>query len=167
MVDFARQMQTAKADAGGLLRSAYGKARGHALRLSLNLELLWWCAKEAGEAPPTEITERAFAAAAALMADYYVPMAERVYGDAGSSKADRNAATIARWIMKTRPREMHVRRLQREVRLPGLVTAGEIRDAAEALVDAGWLREPGHGTSFGQRGRNAYSVNPRLMGVEA
>jgi hypothetical protein len=167
MVDFARQMQVAKAEAGGLLRSAYGKARGHALRLSLNLDLLWWCAKDSSEAPPTKISKRAFAAAASLMADYYVPMAERVYGDAGASKADCSAATIARWIMKTRPREVHVRRLQREVRLPGLVTAGEIRDAAEVLVDAGWLREPSPGTSFGPRARNAYSVNPRLTGAEA
>src|SRR5262249_30356813 len=39
---FGREMQRRQKDASGLLRSAYGKARGQALRLSLNLEFLWW-----------------------------------------------------------------------------------------------------------------------------
>jgi hypothetical protein len=82
---------------------------------------------------------------------------------------DRNAATMARWIIAARPAELHVRHLQREVRLPGLRAAEQIRAAAEqiraaadALVEADWLRPPAPGTEFGQRGRIAYAVNPRL-----
>jgi hypothetical protein len=55
-----------------------------------------------------------------------------------------------------------VRHLQREVWLPGLRTAEQIREAAEVLVEADWLREPTPGIAFGQRGRIAYAVNPRL-----
>jgi len=102
------------------LRTAYGKARGHALRLALNLELLWWCAEDGMAAPLTAISARALAAAAHLVSGYFIPMAERVYGDAGASAGERNAATLGRWIRKHHPTEVHVRHMQREIRLPGL-----------------------------------------------
>jgi hypothetical protein len=54
-------------------------------------------------------------------------MAERVYGD---------AATLARWIFRERPTELHVRRLQREEQLPGRRSAEQIRHAAKVLVEA-------------------------------
>jgi hypothetical protein len=43
-----------------------------------------------------------------------------------------------------------------------LRTAEQIRAAADVLVEADWLRAPARGEEFGQRGRIAYSVNPRL-----
>jgi hypothetical protein len=43
---FGREMQDRQTSAGGLLRSAIGKARGAALRLALVLELLWWCGED-------------------------------------------------------------------------------------------------------------------------
>jgi hypothetical protein len=46
--------------------------------------------------------------------------------------------------------------------LQGLRTAEQIRAAAGVLVEADWLREPEPGVAFGQRGRIAYAVNPRL-----
>jgi hypothetical protein len=64
--------------------------------------------------------------------------------------------------MTTRPKEVHIRYLQREVRLPGLRTAGQIRDAAEILVASGWLYPSVANTRFGPRARLAYFVNPRL-----
>jgi Protein of unknown function (DUF3987) len=165
METFGREMQEQQHAAGGLLRSALGKARGQALRLALVLEFLWWCSEDGMQAPPSQISARAFAAAAQLMADYFVPMAERVYGDAATTERERGAATLARWIVANSPAELHVRHLQREVRLPGLRTANQIRDAADALVEADWLRPPAPGNEFGQRGRVAYLVNPRLREV--
>ena len=159
--EFGREMQQRQSMAGGLLRSALGKARGHALRLAIVLEMLWWCGDD-GKVLPAEISSRAFAAAAMLMTEFFLPMAERVYGDAAATTADRNAATLARWIISTGAAEVHVRRLQREVRLPGLRTADLIRAAADVLVEADWLRPPAPGSEFGQRGRVAYAVNPRL-----
>jgi hypothetical protein len=93
-------------------------------------------------------------------------MAERVYDDAAASERERAAAVLARWVFTTHPAELHVRYLQREVRLPGLCTAEQIREAASVLVEADWLREPSPGTAFGQRGRVAYGVNPRLWEIE-
>jgi hypothetical protein len=159
---FGREMQIKQELAGGLLQSAYGKARGQALRLSLNLEYLWWCTGIA--APPPHISTRAFAAATCLMEEYFMPMAERVYGDAALAKEDRNATTIARWIMRDEPKEVHVRHLQRNVRLPGLSNAELIEKAAAVLIDADWLREPEPKPGFVPgRGRNAYPVNPNLF----
>ena len=159
---FGQEMQERRTNAGGLLRSAFGKARGTALRLSLVLEWLWWCGSDGLALPPDNITPKAFAAAATLVADYFMPMAERVFGDAGASETERNAATLARWIVKEHPPEVHVRHLQREVRLPGLRTAELIKRAADALIEADWLRAPAK-TVFGQpRSKVVYPINPKV-----
>jgi hypothetical protein len=57
---------------------------------------------------------------------------------------------------------MHVRKLQRDVRLPGLKAAEEIHAAARLLVDAGWLVSPKGSGGAGRR-RQAYSVNPHIL----
>jgi hypothetical protein len=82
------------------------------------IEMLWWCGASGTAPPPVQISELAFLAAAHLVADYFMPSAERVYGDAAASRNDRNAATLARWIVKERADEVYVRHLQREIRLP-------------------------------------------------
>ncbi|MBV8738063.1 MAG: hypothetical protein JO007_12545 [Alphaproteobacteria bacterium] len=71
-----------------------------------------------------------------MVVDYFAPTAERVYGDAAASHNNRNAATLARWIMREHPTEVHVRHLQQQVRLPGLRSADDIHDAAVVLVEA-------------------------------
>ena len=164
MEQFGRAMQRRQVEAGGLMRSAYGKARGLALRLSLVLAMLRWCAGEGAAPdlpPPGEIGEAAFNAACALVADYAMPMAARVFGDAAVPKRERDAATLARWILSTRAPEVHVRRLQKEIRLPGLSMAEDIHMACWTLVEAGWLRELTAGGAVG-RPRATYIVNPAL-----
>ena len=49
--------------------------------------------------PPAQISARAFAAAAVLIDDYFMPMAEWIYGDAAATDPERRAATSARWIV--------------------------------------------------------------------
>ena len=158
---FGRDMQRQQESAGGLMRSAYGKARGLALRLSLVLEFLWWCCRDGIEPPPVSIGANALAAAIRLVSDYLLPMAERVYGDATTRTEVRNAATLARWIVKTRATEVHVRKLQREIKLPGMGKAEDIRAAAAVLVEAGWLTNPKIG--FGAASKVAYAVNPNVL----
>lgn len=166
--EFGAEMQRRQFNAGGLLRSALGKARGQALRLALILDYLWRCALDGMAAPPSAISARAMAAAALLIADYFLPMAERVYGDAAATDAERGAATLARWILAEHPQDLHVRHLQREVRLPGLRRAADIRLAADTLVEADWLRPPEPKSGFVPgRAREAYSINPRLWEVDA
>jgi len=162
MEAFRQDMQRRQQEAGGLLRSAYGKARGLALRVSLVLAMLRWCGKAGMAPPPAEIDRDAFAGACRLVADYFIPMAQRVYGDAAATQTERNAATLARWIKPERTAEVHVRRLQREVRLPaGLGDAETIHRAAGALIEAGWLLPPASGSGgTAGRPRSAYSVNP-------
>jgi len=162
LVAFARDMQAGKELAAGLLRSAYGKARGLALRLALVLSLLWWCGRDGIEPPPATISVAAMEAAAILVRDYFLPMADRVYGDAACSQEDRHVTTLARWIVKEQPTEVRATTLRREVRLPGLTAAPAVYAACNALVEAGWLQPPAG--SGGARGRPAavYRVNPEL-----
>jgi hypothetical protein len=112
--------------------------------------------------PPTRISPRAFAAAAVLMAEYFLPMAARAYDGAVPIEPEHNAAVLARWIVRTWPEELHPRHLQREVRLPGLRTAEQIRDAIDALVATRWLCAPYRMPRFGPRPRICYRINPRL-----
>lgn len=160
---FAQEMQKQQEGAAGLMRSAYGKARGLALRLSLVLEMLRWTATPGSTPTPQRISEASLSAACDLVHDYFMPMAERVYGDAAIPASERNAATLARWILRTKPEEVHVRHMQREVRLAGLGTAEAIKEAADALVEAGWLRPPP--AQKGKRPKVFYPVNPALREV--
>jgi hypothetical protein len=97
-----------------------------------------------------------------LIDEYFLPMAAQAYGDAQPTARESNAAVLARWIVNTCPEELYPRHLQREVRLPGLRTAQQIREAAEALVASGWLCSPHRLRQFGPRPRHCYRVNPRL-----
>jgi hypothetical protein len=165
MVTFARAMQDARKNVSGLLRSAYGKARGLALRLSLVLEFLWWCGRDGAEPPPMTISVAALTAATRVVTEYFLPIAEAVYGDAAVLTVERNAAAIARWIVNTRATELYVRDMQRKHRLPGLRTAEDIRAAADFLVDSEWLVSPPPGTNVG-RTRVAYKVNPLVHEID-
>jgi hypothetical protein len=155
-------MRARQLASGGHLQSALAKTRGLVLRLSLGLQFLWWCGDPGKSPPPRQIGRSAFFAACTLIADYSVPMAERVYGDAETRTEDRDAATLARWIIDEKTAEVHARHIQREVRLPGLTTAAAIHAAAQVLIEAGWLLPPGEG-GFQRRGRCAYPVNLKVF----
>ena len=163
---FGRAMQERQAAAGGLLRSSFGKARGQALRLALVLEMLWWCAQDGMEPPPTVISARAFAAAAVLLVDYFIEMAERVYGDVAVPEVDRLAARLARWIMEKQPKIINGKQIRRTARLPGLRDADKVKIAIEVLTEADWLvPAPARSGSSPGRQRDDYAVNPRLRNV--
>jgi hypothetical protein len=163
LLAFGRRMQAEQRTTAGLLRSAYGKARGWALRLALVLEYLWWAAggQALVQGTPSVVSEAAFEAACKFTSDYVLPMAARAYGDAALPRRERTAVVLARWIAKTRPAEVHVRPLYRSVRLPGLTAADAVHAACQELIEANWLFE---GTRGGGRNRQhtAYPVNPRL-----
>jgi hypothetical protein len=161
---FGQLMDERKELAGGMLRSAYGKAPGFVLRLALIMQFMWWAADDNMPDEPTHISKKAVLAAARLVAGYFMPMAARVFGDADSPEVDKHAATIARWIIRERQQEVHVRKLQRGEyrggRLPGLRDAPTIRAACRALVEAGWLIPPE--TGYGSASKVEYQVNPRV-----
>lgn len=161
MTAFARDMGGQQLEVGGLLRAAYGKARGMALRLSLVLEYLSWCGDPDERPEPAEISAATFTRAAQLLGDYLMPMAARVYGDADATAEDRNAATLAKHIMRHRPASLSVRELCRK-KLPGMKEAKAIHAAAALLVDAGWLARVAKGDGNG-RPPAIYPVNPALL----
>ena len=90
-----------------------------------------------------KLASPALAAACDLVAGYFLPMAERVYGDAATQPGERAAATLAKWIQREKPAVVHVRTLTRTTRLPGLKDAATIHAAASVLVEADWLRPAG------------------------
>ena len=148
-------------DAGGLLAGAIGKAPGHVLRLAWVLECLWWCGGPEAEEPRT-VSAAAVKAAAGLVDGYFLPMAERAFGDAAALPVERQAATLARWILRTRPDVVNVRNVRETARLPGLRDANAIHATCAHLVEAGWLAPPARDGSTGGRPREDYPVNPRV-----
>lgn len=98
--EFARDMQERGEQASGIYAGTLGKARGHALRLACVVEHLWWCATAGAE--PTTISADATTAAAALVDSYFVPMAERTFGDAAIPVAERGAMVLARSLQRPR-----------------------------------------------------------------
>jgi len=123
----------------GPLAGTIGKAAGHVIRLSLVLEHLWWCGGSGLTMPPSAISAKAVTAAIAFVADYFHPMAARVFGDAGLPEADRLATVVARWIMQTRPTVINAKLLRRTAGLPGLREAEKVKSALAVLVEADWI----------------------------
>jgi hypothetical protein len=160
--EFARETMASAAEASGGYAGALGKARGQALRLAAILEFLWWVGE--GGPEPTEISEQAMLAACGLLDGYFIPMAERVYGDAAIPIQERLAMVLARHLKRARLREFNAREMRREI-------GGALRDAAAmetacaALVEAGLIRGK-FARSGGTPGRAArnYEVNPVVFG---
>ena len=73
---------------------------------------------------------------------------------------ERNAATLARWVLREEPDEVYVPQLMHEVRLSGLRSVERIEAAAEVLIRANWLRAV---IRSNEQGKIAYyAINPRL-----
>jgi hypothetical protein len=161
--EFAREMAWRAHQASGLFSGALGKARGHAMRLANIIEHLWWCGETGG--PELEVISRqAVVAAVRLLDGYFIPMAERVFGDASIPAAERNAMALARYLRAGQVKEFNARNLRREI-------GGTLRDptpmdvACTALVEAGLIRprfeRAGH--TSGKPAKN-YEVNPAVLG---
>lgn len=161
---FARDMKDREGNASPLMKSALGKARGHALRLSCIITHLWWGADPRAPCEePAEIGEAAISTACGMMETYFLPMAERLFGDASIPVSETNAATLARHLREKRLPAFNARELRRQV--GGVLRATEAMDAACAeLVEAGLVR-PIADTKAG-RGRKikGFEVSPAMWG---
>lgn len=149
-------------DAGPLYKGTVGKLPGMVLRLSLVIEYLRWA--QAGGEEPREVSHWSLASALELADGYIKPMALRVYGDAALPPVERNAATLARYILKHRPNRVNAGDIRRHWRLPGLKTAEAVKDAMDWLVDADWLRPaPVRSGDTPGRQRSDFLINPALL----
>jgi hypothetical protein len=158
---FARDMAEQGVDAAGIFAGSLGKARGHVLRLSLILEHLWWCGAP-GKAPPASISVKAVEAAAAFVQAYFLPMAERVYGDAAIPPAERGAIILVRHLRRNGLREFNGREMRRQI-------GGTLRDpapmraACATLIEAGLIRTAfSRASSKPGRVAQRYEVNPAV-----
>ncbi len=160
---YARNDQ-ADEESSGLMKSFIGKLGGAVLRLALVAELALWA--ETGGDEPREVALETLTAATDWVDTYARPMAEQVYGDAALPEVERNAAVLARYIVKMRFEELNKRELKRSPHksaLPKMQKAEVLDPAIERLVEAGWLAEDyiRHSDTSGQK-RQTYSVNPAV-----
>jgi hypothetical protein len=149
-------------EASGLYLGFLGKLRGVALRLALVSELLVWAAGDGAE--PRTVSVRSITAALAFLDDYAKPTALRVFGDAALPPVERNAAALARYIRRHRPRSINARDIRRTSGIATLKRAPDVEEAIKALVEAEWLRlDASREGGTPGRARKDFLVNPAAL----
>ena len=153
----------AKSAASGRLAGAVGKLDGIALRLALVLELLVWAWGQCNTAEPQRVSVQSVRNSMRLIDDWVRPSLERVFAEASLPQAQRDAMTVGRWLLKTRPNKINARDLRRQAGFPGPKEAKELDAALEVLIDAKWLMPaPGREGDRSGRERKDFRVNPRI-----
>lgn len=163
---FERANRAAGDEAAGLFKSFCGKLGGMVLRLALATEMARW-AYTGGE-EPRSISAKTIAAVAEFVDEYAKPTALRVFGDAALPAVERNAATLARLILRHKLKRVNARDLKRtpyKQHLPGMREAEPLNEALAFLVDADWLKSVGSraGDTPGRQTAD-YAVNPAVHG---
>ena len=148
-------------EASSLYKGFVGKLRGMVLRLSLVVELMTWAAT--GNREPTTISLKTIVSVLGFVDDYAKPSAVRVFGDASLPEEERNAAALARFILKTKAQRINARDIRRSSGIATLKVAGDVDAATEALAEAGWLRDAKQrqGDTPGRQSKD-YLVNPAV-----
>jgi hypothetical protein len=164
VVDAGREWAKQEASVSGLLLGAIGKARGQMVRLATVLELLRWCAERPGEEAPNEVGEEAAAAAAVLMDSYFLPMAQRAYGDGALTQPERRARTLLRHIIAKGLQLVNEREIRDTRGLAGLTCADAVKSAVETLRREDVLLTTAR-DGKPSRPRADHVVNPRLAEV--
>jgi hypothetical protein len=140
----------------GLAAGWHGKNPGRLLRLALVFEHLAWAAYDDSASEPASASADAIARAGGFI-DYIVAMFEHVIAGIAVTRAQADAAQVARHILSTARRaQPHVRLNERSLyQQRGFAWAREAQRRADAfsiLRDAGWVRlseTDGHGRPRG------------------
>lgn len=159
-----RNNDDAVREASSLYKGFLGKLRGMVLRLALTAELLVWAA--GGAAEPKTVSVETLVAVLGFIDDYAKPSALRVFGDAALPASERNAAALARYILKNEAQRINARDIRRSSGIATLKVAADVEAATEALEEANWLR-PAPSRSGGSPGRATkdFLVNPAVHGA--
>jgi|TARA_R100000501_G_scaffold10060_3_gene19948 hypothetical protein len=153
-------------DLDPIVKGYVGKLPGKVARLALVSELIKWA--KSGGSEPREVSAASVAAALEFADDYLKPMAHRVFGDAALPIEQRQAAQLAKIILKARVEILNARDLKKGVYAPcpGSLKGNEaFDDAARVLEDAGWIRSIPPKPGVGGRPRKDYIVNPHVHGA--
>lgn len=167
MQKWRKQVYDLEQSVSGKLVSWVGKLPGFALRLSLILEFLIWTETSPDTPEPSEISERAILAALTFLEDFALPMAQRTFGVAALSEAERDAKRVARWLVRQKPipKIINARDLRNQGGGPGIRDAKPMEAALAELVKAGWLRHtPSRAGGYGQP-RKDFEVNPAIANL--
>lgn len=148
--------------AGSLYKNFCGKMKGVVLRLSLVVELLHWADK--GGPEPDTIGARTVLLAADFVEEYAKPMALRVYGDAALPQSERDAAVVAKHIIRLGQRQFNARTMRRGAGYPGPKKAQDLDAALAHLVEADLIKPAPHrdGETPGRMAANFF-VNPGVL----
>lgn len=155
--EFVREIRKEAPGAIGLTAGALGKAPGHVLRLALVLTYLRW-APEPTLSEPFSVEADAMVDAIALVKDYFLPMANRVFGEAALPHDQRAAIVLARWLRHQRLSFFNARDARRGPNAP-LRENKDMDIACELLAEAGLIRR-----QDGKGKRKDFEVNPVLRG---
>ena len=114
------------------------------------------------DAEPRTIGREHVERAARLVENYFLPMGQRVFGEAGLTAHELIAMTLARWLREQRMAAFNAREARHKI-------AGKLRGATEmsracaALVEAGLIRPlPSRSGDSKGRMRIDYEVNPAV-----
>ncbi len=132
-----------EAGASGLFLSWLGKLPGFAVRLAVILQHLAWCVSDGD--PPDVISEKSIVRAVTLLDGYAVPMARRTFGQAALPQQERDARTLAQWLIgrSPLPATINAREMRRMADGPGIGDAGRMAAGLRELAEADWLRPAG------------------------
>jgi hypothetical protein len=150
-------------DAYGPMQGTVGKAPGHVLRLALIREFLTWSQAPYCRPEPDQISKEAMEDAIHLVEHYFLPMAQRVFGEAAIPEQDRLGMELARWLARERPQRFNAREARRKI--GGLLREPKAMEkACEVLAEAGWIRslQKPSGPGMG-RPSTDFLVNPAIL----
>jgi hypothetical protein len=137
---------------------------GACLRVALALELMEWAAGVNGPADgPAAVSALSISHACTLFADYFEPMARRVYADAALPEAERKAVAFIKEIQARGVRTFNARTAQREWGVAGVSTAADMHALCEALIEGDCIRKIEDAKEGRGRKAISYAVNPRIL----
>lgn len=147
----------------GKLENAFGKARGHIVRIALILEYLEWAIDifNSDSPPPQEITAKSVKAAIRFREEYLVPMQRRTYSLPRMDETTKNAKALVNHILDERPKKLNVTKIRRSRVMNGITDSAKVKDAIALLIDAGWAFPPEKRDGPGRR-KQDYTVNPDI-----
>jgi Protein of unknown function (DUF3987) len=133
-----------------------GKNHGRLLRLALVFELLQWAI--AGDTEPMSISKEMIARAADFL-DYATNMMSHVFQDLSVTDADRDAASLARYIKASSVTVLNEREIYQK-QFHSLRDVQRRKQVFFKLEEAGWIRRVE--ASTGGRPRGDWNVNPKI-----
>lgn len=153
-----------RATTAGFFAEFLGKADGTCARIALVLELLEWAASDNGPADgPAAVSALSVERACTLCADYFEPMARRVYADAALPEAERKAIAFLKEIQARGVRVFKLRDAYREWGVPGVSNARDAGAVCEVLIEGDCIREAPDTKEGAGRKVKSYAVNPRVL----